>query len=76
MIRKAAIFLFSLTFHAVLIHFILHAKITIKIYPTKRVIRNVIIASPEKVVLPEDIGKFLENLQRFTPKKESDYAGK
>jgi TonB family protein len=76
LIRKAAIFLLSLAVHAVLIHFILHAKIHIKIYPVKRVVRNVILASPEKVFLPEDIGKFLENIQGLTSKTESEYAGK
>ncbi len=76
MLRKAAIFLLSLAVHAVLIHFILNAKIQIKIYPVKRVVRNVILASPEKVFLPEDIGKFLENLQGLTSKTESGYAGK
>jgi TonB family protein len=75
LIRKAAIFLFSLAFHAVLIHFVLHAKIQIKIYPTKRVVRNVILAAPEKAFLPEDIGKYLENLQGLTSKTGSEYAG-
>jgi len=76
LIRKAAIFLLSLAVHAVLIHFILHAKFQIKIYPAKKVVRNVILASPEKVFLPEDIGKFLENLQGLTSKTESEYVGK
>jgi TonB family protein len=74
--RKAAIFLLSLAVHAVLIHFILHAKIQIKIYPAKRVVRNVVLASPEKAFLPEDIGRHLENLQGLTSKTESGYAGK
>jgi TonB family protein len=76
LIRKAAIFLFSLAFHAILIHFVLHAKIHIKVYPTKRVVRNVIIGSPEKAFLPEDISKFLENLQGITSKTGSESAGK
>jgi TonB family protein len=76
LIRKAAIFLFSLAVHAVLIYFVLHAKIQIKIYPARRVVRNVIIAPAEKVFLPEDIGKYLENLQGLTSKTGSESAGK
>jgi TonB family protein len=76
LIRKAAIFLFSLAFHVVLGYFILNAKFYIKIYPVKRVVRNVILATPEKAFLPEDIGKHLENLQGLSSKTESEYAGK
>ncbi len=76
LIRKAAIFLFSLAFHAVSIYFILYAKIHIKIYPEKRVVRNVLLASPEKVLLPEDFEKFLEIVPEITSKRGSRFLEK
>jgi len=74
--RKAIIFLFSLALHAVLVHVAFYAKITIKIYPVKKVVRNVYLAPSEKISLPENIGKFQESPGGVSLKRGAEYLGK
>ncbi|MCK4815719.1 TonB C-terminal domain-containing protein, partial [bacterium] len=70
--RRTACLLFSLIIHALFAYMLFNYRFTIKIYPKKLEVREVFIASPEKLYIPEDI----ENLIVSSPEIELEIIKK
>jgi TonB family protein len=70
LLRKTGISLLSLAVHAVFIYLIFTAKITVKIHTYRYEMRDVIIASPGKLFIPENAGRFREATSESEPGRE------
>jgi len=61
LIKKIACFLISFLIHSLFLYWIFTTKYTVKIFPAREEITEVIIASPEKTFMPENIEDIIKN---------------
>lgn len=59
--RRGVCFLISVIFHTLFIYLLFNIKFEIKIFPDKEVVREVVLVSPEKIFIPENIKNFVKS---------------
>lgn len=74
--RRGVSFLISVLGHAALVYWMVHATVTIKIYPEDWLVRNVVIGPSEKILMPEDAQGFLEGQTEILPGRSSRITGR
>jgi hypothetical protein len=56
-----AIFAVSLVLHAFLVYGLYHARLTVKVFPVRPAVRDVLLVPPVTLTLPEPIEKYIQN---------------
>jgi len=59
--KRAAILAVSLILHAFLVYGLYHARLTVKVFPVRSAVRDVLLAPPVKLTFPERIEKYIQN---------------
>ena len=78
--KRTAIFTFSLALHAFLIYGLYHARMTVKVFPDRSVVRDLVLVPPVKLTFPEPIEKYIQNYPSsggpFGPGPDRDRPGR
>ena len=59
--KRMAIFAVSLVLHAFLVYGLYHARLTVKVFPVRSAVRDVLLVPPVTLTLPEPIEKYIQN---------------
>ena len=59
--KRMAIFAVSLVFHTFLVYGLYHARLTVKVFPVRSAVRDVLLVPPVTLTLPEPIEKYIQN---------------
>jgi len=59
--KRAAIFAVSLVLHAFLVYKLYNARLTVKVFPVRSAVRDVLLVPPVTLTLPEPIEKYIQN---------------
>jgi len=59
--KRTAIFAVSLVLHAFLVYGLYHARLTVKVFPVRSAVRDVLLVPPVTLTLPEPIEKYIQN---------------
>jgi hypothetical protein len=78
--KRTAIFAFSLVLHAFLVYGLYHARLTVKVFPDRSVVRDLVLVPPVKLTFPEPIEKYIQNYPSsggpFGPGSDRDRPGR
>ena len=78
--KRTAIFAFSLVLHAFLVYGLYHARLTVKVFPDRSVVRDLVLVPPVKLTFPGPIEKYIQNSpssgEPFGPGPDRDRPGR
>ena len=78
--KRMAIFAFSLVLHAFLVYGLYHARLTVKVFPDRSVVRDLVLVPPVKLTFPGPIEKYIQNFpssgEPFGPGPDRDRPGR